>query len=219
MKIIYLFLATTLLMGCTSTDLVGNWKNPDIDVFEPAKILIVGMTANTEARKKFENGLKKEYQSRGVEVVTSLELFDPTFTNVEKTEEELQAIEKQLVDDGFDSILFTKVIGVDTDYRLAQSYKDIDNTYKKFRDEYLSYQDIFYNPKYYEKFNTYHAETSLYCICATKERELIWKGYIDVFDPENVNKTVKDYINLVVFALEEQQLIGLKTNNEKSGSL
>jgi len=50
-----------LLMGCSSTSLVTNWKNPDIVIFDANKVLIVGMTPNNEARIKFESKLKGEF--------------------------------------------------------------------------------------------------------------------------------------------------------------
>ena len=53
----------------------------------------------------------------------------------------------------------------------------------------------------------YHTETAMYCICPTKDRELIWKGYIDVMDPESIRETVNDYVRLVIVVLDEQQLI------------
>lgn len=47
----------------------------------------------------------------------------------------------------------------------------------------------------------------MYCIYPTKKRELIWKGYLDITDPESINETVSDYVRLVIIVLEEQQLI------------
>ena len=47
----------------------------------------------------------------------------------------------------------------------------------------------------------------MYCICPTKDRELIWKGYIDVMDPQSISETVNDYVRLVIVVMEEQQLI------------
>ncbi len=43
-----------LILGCSSAELVENWKNPDIVLFDASKVLIVGMTHNDEARAKYE---------------------------------------------------------------------------------------------------------------------------------------------------------------------
>jgi hypothetical protein len=77
------------------------------------------------------------------------------------------------------------------------------------------YQDIYYNPEYYDEYTVYHAETSLYCICPTKDRELIWKGYIDIIAPQSIEETVNDYVNLVLLILEKEMLINQKLLKEE----
>lgn len=208
MKHLWLFLFI-LLLGCSSTHLIKDWKNPDIDSYQPTKVLIVGMTPNIEARKDFEQKLKNEYALRGIESVMSLELFDSSLTTDRMTEQELKELETSLINDGFDTVLFTKVIGTKDKIVYRKNYDDFDETYKRFKEDFLRYQDVFYNPDYYDEYTIYHAETSLYCICPTKDRELIWKGEIDIVDPLSIDTTVKDYINLLMAVLEERQLINL----------
>jgi hypothetical protein len=213
MKNLLSILLIFILVSCSSTQLVNNWKNPDIDIFEPTKILIIGMTSNKSARKKFEKQFKEEYLSRGIEATTSLEMFGKSFTKDKKSEAALKEMENKLINDGFNSILFTKVIGVEDKIIFSEKYDDFENTHRQFRDDYYDNQDIYYNRNYYQKYKVYHAETSLYCICSGKDRELIWKGYIDIIDPGSVKATIDDYINLVLFVLEEQQLINKKVED------
>lgn len=196
-----------LIFGCSTTELVENWKNPDIEQYNPNKVLLVGMTANLDARQQFEQQLQEEYKVRGIEAVMSSTYFEPTFTASKKTEEELLALEGQLIMDGFDTILFTKVIGVEDNIIYKSNYDGYDSTYRKFSEDYLMYQDAYYNPDYYEDYTVYHTETAMYCICPTKGRSLIWKGYIDIMDPETISETVNDYVRLMVVVLDEQQLI------------
>ncbi|MDG1730393.1 MAG: hypothetical protein P8K68_08805 [Algibacter sp.] len=200
-----------LIFSCSSTELVKNWKNPDIIEYNPNKVLVVGMTSNLKARQKFEKQLQEEYISRGIEAVMSSDFFEPNFTSEKKTEEELRALEGDLIMDGFDTVLFTKVIGVEDRIIYKKNYDGFDSTHRRFTEDYLMYQDAFYNEDYYEEYTVYHTETAMYCICPTKDRELIWKGYIDVMDPQSINETVNDYVRLVIVVLEEQQLISLKT--------
>jgi hypothetical protein len=157
------------------------------------------MTSNKTARRQFEKQFKEEYLSRGMEAVTSLEMFGKSFTEGKKTEAALKEMENKLINDRFNSILFTKIIGVEDRILFSEEYND-----------YYDNQDIYYNRNYYQKYKVYHAETSLYCICSEKDRDLIWKGYIDIIDPDSVKGTIDNYINLVLFVLEEQQLINKK---------
>ena len=207
MKIIRTIAICLLMISCTTTELVDYWKNPDIDSYSPEKVLIVGMTSNLEARQKFEKQLQLEYATRGIESVQSIEYFEPSFTNDKKSDEDLKALESTLIKDGFDTILLTKVIGVEDIIEYKEGYNDYDDTYKKFREDFLKYQDVYYNPDYYKEYTVYHTETTMYCICPTKDRELIWQGYIDITDPQSVNETLNDYVRLIVVVLEELQLI------------
>lgn len=196
-----------LALSCSSLEFNDFWKNPDIDTYSPNKVLIVGMTSNKKARQQFENGLKEAYELRGVEAITSSEFLRASFTSEKKTEEDLNVLEDKLIDEGFDTILLTKVIGVEDKIAYKTNYKNFDPGYTKFKEDYLKYQDAYYNPDYYEEFSIYHTETSMYCICPDNPRELIWKGYIDVTDPKSITDTVNEYVRLVVIILEEEQLI------------
>lgn len=196
-----------LIFGCSTTELVDNWKNPDVDQYYPNKVLVVGMTSNLLARQQFERQLKEEFNSRGIDAVMSSDFLEPAFTSTKKTEDELKALEGKLIIDGFDSVLFTKVIGVEDKIIYKTDYDGYDSTHRRFREDYLMYQDAFYNPDYYNEYTVFHTETSMYCICPTKDRELIWKGYIDIMDPESIDETVNDYVRLVIVVLDEQQLI------------
>lgn len=195
------------IWGCSSTTLVENWKNPDIVLFDAQKVLIVGMTQNEFARKNFEGKLQKEFDKRDVEAMRSLDVFDVSFTETKKTEQELDEVEQNLLDKGFDAILFTKIIGYENRESFRKNIASWGNYKGRFNEDYLRHQDIYYDDEYYDKFTVYHAETTLYCICEGKERALIWRGSIDIMDPVDINKTVDDYVKLVVLAMEEQDLI------------
>ncbi len=202
-------------MGCSSAELVENWKNPDIVLFDASKVLIVGMAQDEQARTDFESNLKREFDNRGVEAMRSIDLFDVEFTNSEKSEKELDEVERRLLDKDFDAILFTKIIGFEDVQTFRRRMSELNNYYGRFKDDYLGHQGIYYEGDYYDSFTIYHAETSLYCICEGKERSLIWRGSIDITDPKDIDKTVKDYVKLVVLAMEEQDLIFRKEDRNE----
>lgn len=210
-----LLLLLFIVIGCSSASLVENWKNPDIVIFDAQKVLIVGMTQNEMARDNFERKLQKEFDKRGIATMRSLDVFDVSFTDSRKTEKELDEVEKNLLDKGFDAILFTKITGSEDRESFMKTMTKWDNYQGRFNEDYLRYQEIYYDQGYYDKFTVYHAETTLYCICEGKERAMIWRGSIDITDPINIEKTVKDYIKLVVLAMEEQDLIFRKESSDE----
>ncbi|WP_431165522.1 hypothetical protein [Tenacibaculum halocynthiae] len=205
-----LLLITISLNSCNTAQLIEQWKNPEIDSLSISKVLIVGLTPNIETRKKFENQLKKELESRGIEAVISLDVFESSFRVEKKSKEELKVIENILTANYFDAVLLSKVKGVEDRIIYSKNYISKESLDIKFKEDYYNHQEIIENPKYYEKYKIYNAETSVYCICPTKDRELIWKGSIDIIDPRSVDKTIDDYINLLMIALEEQNLLRKK---------
>ncbi len=216
MKLGIIFCALFLL-SCSSTHLVSNWKNPEYVLFDAYQVLIVGMTQNEENRIRFETKLQKEFNKRGIEAIRSVDLFDVALTSSQKSEEELSKVEQQLLDKGFDAILLTKIVGSENRQSLKRKMIDINDIYGKFKDDYLQHQGIYYETDYYDEYTVYHAETSLYCICVDKERELIWRGGIDITDPVDIDKSMKDYVKLVTIALEEQDIIFRKELSELDG--
>lgn len=204
-----------ILFGCNTTQLKDQWKNPDIDRYSPTKVFVVGLTANREARQKFENELKIQLEQRGAQAVMSLDFLEPESRTDNMSETELQQLESSLTDAGFDTVLISKIIGVEDKISYKSNYRDQLETNKNFKDDFLMYQDQFYNPEYYDEYTIYHAETAMYCICPTEERSLIWKGFINITDPVSIDKTVTEYANLVIAILEAQQLVLPITNTDK----
>ena len=205
-----------ILFSCSSAQLVSTWKNPDIVIFDAYKVLIVGMTPNEDAREIFETRMRREFKRQDIEAMRSIDLFDVAFTDSARSEEEMDEVEQLLLDRDFDAILFTKVLGSESVQSFRQRMAELDSYYGKFSDDYLSHQDIYYDTDYYDQYMLYHVETSLYCICVGKERELIWRGAIDVTDPMDLKKTVDDYIKLLVLAMGEEDIIFRKELEEPS---
>ncbi|MBR9846060.1 MAG: hypothetical protein GYB35_08125 [Algicola sp.] len=201
----FLIFIVILISSCSSSQLSESWKNPDIDIYEPYKVLVVGLTSDTVARQQFENKLKNELELRDSEAILSVNILKAD----KMTEADLDALESQLLQDGYDTILLTKVIGIEDKVSNAKVKQDFWDTHKEFKDDYLKHQDIYNNPDYYNKYKVYKAETSMYCICPTKDRQLIWKGNISITDPQSqsIEKTINDYVRLVIVVLEEEQLI------------
>ena len=210
-----LCIAALFLSGCSPVSLVENWKNPDIVIFNAQKVLIVGMAPDEKAREKFESKLSKEFEKRNIESMRSLDVFDVAFTNSPRTEKELDDFEQTLLNKDFDAILFTKIVGSEDKESFIKTLNSLDYHQGRFNDDYMKHQGIYYEDNYYDKFTIYHAETTLYCICEGKERSIIWRGSIDITDPKDIEKTIDDYIKLVVIALEDQDLIFRKKSTDE----
>lgn len=217
-KIPYLFVLLTLY-SCSSVTLVESWKNPDIVLFHAFKVLVVGLSADEEAREYFEGEMVREFTQRDVDAMRSIDLFDVEFTTAVSSESELDEVEQQLLDKDFDAILFTKVVGVENHRTFRQQIKDMDSYHQTFSENYLWSREQVLDQEMERSFPVYHVETSLYCICPGKERELIWRVLVDVTDPKDVDSVVDEYVRLLVAAMEEQDLIFFKPIPNESTSL
>ena len=202
-----IILISLFLFGCSSAQLVSTWKNPDYVIFDAYKVLVVAMTSNEDAQVTFETKMKRQFTRRNIEAVRSIDLFDVEFTSIQRTQDELDEVEQLLLDRDFDAILLTKVLGSENKQSFRNRMANIDSYYGKFREDYISNQDVYYDADFYDQYTVYHAETSLYCICVGKERELIWQGAVEITDPIDLKKTIDDYVKLVVLAMGEQDIL------------
>lgn len=207
--IFYCFVSSVLLLltSCTSSDLVENWKNPDIDTFAAEKVLVLAMTNDVDNRKRFEERLVDQLQKKGVQAVVSDQFFDKNYTERPHTQEELDLLENAMLEEGYDAILVSKIIGAEDRKTLLQSYDGFDTLFNSFEEDYYTNQKMYTDDEYVEVYTVYQAESALYCICPTKDREIIWKGGIEITQPESTRKAIKDYINVLLWVLEEQELL------------
>ena len=196
-----------LVSGCSSVRLESSEKDSDIVLFHSNKLLVVGMSSDPASREAFESRLRDAFQARGVETVRSIDLFDVAFIESERSEQELDEFERQLLDRDFDAILLTKVIGSATRATLRKKIREVGESYDRFSEDYLLHQGIYFDRSYYELATDFYTETSLYCICEGKERDLIWRAGILISNPKNIDKVVSDYVGMLLKEMENLQLI------------
>jgi len=197
-----------VLSSCSSTRLVDQWKSPDNPVFEANKILVVGMSPSTDSRRIFEDEMATVIENEGNSIaVRSVDFFEHSFTISKKTEFELNEIEDQLLQAGFDAIILSKVVGSENKTSLIKAINNLNQNFSNFREDYYVNQEIYNERDQIETSTIYHTETALYCICPGKERELIWRGSVDLINPQKTEKSIKDYVKLITNTFEDQQLI------------
>lgn len=201
------FIMLCSFSSCKDATLVENWKSPEIERFQAQKVLVLAISSDLENRAFFEERLVKQLLNKGVNATNSDVLFNTHFTTRPRAEIELQAIEEDMLRAGYDAILVSKVIGSENKSTLLESYVDFNNTFKSFGEDYLSNQAIFNKNERIENYTVYHAQTVLYCICPEKERQVIWRAAIDVTKVDTSKKAIKDYIKMLLWALEDRNLL------------
>ncbi|GFZ76213.1 hypothetical protein GCM10011531_01350 [Aquaticitalea lipolytica] len=210
MKIILSVLTVLFLVSCSSTRIVDTWTNQEHLNYKPKKVLIVGVTENLTARRLFESKLKDEFTARGINAVESYNVFKPTFTNAKQTEEEIDEEVKRVSNNGFDSVLISAVKGVDEKVTYSGDAYRTNYYWRRFGRYYYLYQDVYFDRGYYEKYNVYHIEASLYNLKENNDKSLVWVASYDIVDPNTINTTINDYVNAIIKSLEKENIISNK---------
>ena len=213
MKITMLYFSTIiltiLLVGCGSAKVTQQYKSSDTDYFEANKVLVVGISADKNLRRSFEDRMISSLKKENVIAVKSIDFFEQSFTDNKKSIKELNKIENQLLAAGFDAILFTKITGQQSKVTMVDAYRNFSKSNQTFEDYYYSNQHVYFKEQQ-ERYQVYTTETSLFCICPGKERELLWRGEIELVDSANLNRNVSTYINALFKNLKENNLLLLK---------
>ena len=206
-KIIYAFGLLLLVLSCSSTKMVDSWKSQEYNNYRPKKVLIVGVTENLTARKKFESQLKIELKNRGVNAVESYDVFTPTFTSLKQTEEDIQKEVEKIHNNGFDAVLISAVKGVNEKTTYTGDRFVTDYYWRRFGRYYYLYQDVYFDRGYYNKYKIYNIEASLYNLKENNDKSLIWVASYNIVDPSTINTTVNDYVKAIIKSLENEGII------------
>lgn len=206
LKYLSLIIVLTIIAGCSTTKLVQQYKNPETGVFIANKVLVVGITADKELRRSYEKKMVESLDKYDVVAVKSIDFFEKSFTDHKKSLEQLNEIEKRLLDADFDAILFTSVVGQESRVTLVDSYRNFARSYQTFEDYYYGNQHLYFKEQQ-ERYQVYTTETSLFCICPGKERELLWRGEIEVVDANKVDRNIKSYMTVLFKSFKENNLL------------
>jgi hypothetical protein len=186
---------------------VDSWKNKEITSFQPQKLLVIGMTENLTARKIFEERLKGQFIKHGIHAYESSVAIDQSFTTSKRSEEEIEAMKEKLLQEGFDAVAITAIVGVDDKREYSSGYYTFGYNWYRFGRYYYRFQNVYYTPDYYSDYKVYHVETSIYNIGEDEDKSLVWVGAFDITDPVNITSTVDDYVVRIITQLEREQLI------------
>lgn len=193
-----------LFVGCSSINLVEQYTNPAVHNLNIRKVLVIGMTPNKDIRRIFEKKVAAELSKQQVIAVKSIDFFEKSFTENQKSESELNQIQAQLAAAKFDAVLLAKVTGQEEKVAVTQAYRNLLRDFDSFTEDYYTNQEI-YTSQESESYVLYHTETSLYCLCPG-ERQILYKASIDIVDTEGIDKNINDYIKVLFKNLEVNKI-------------
>lgn len=211
MKYFLIILCFIVLTACSTARLVETHSPYRPEKPKIEKILIIGMTPLTEFRESFENRLQKEFKKQNVEAVTSISVLDGKLTPGDSTEQQLDNLEKYLLKEGFNTVLLSKIVLVESHTDLRSSLYNLKGSYRSFKSDYYSNQGIFLEDDVDSDSKIYHTETSIYTLPENRQRELLWQGEIDLKNPKKVRKSIRQYVDLLISSLKWDGVLPSKT--------
>ncbi len=206
MKKLTALVLTVLIFGCSSSRLVDDYLDGNSQHFQAKKVLILGVTLDSVMQRQFEYSLQQALEVEGVVAIKSVDFFPTSFSGSNQTEEDLQHIENQLFNTDFDAVIFSKLTGQSSQLSIGQSYRNLSKSWESFRDHYGTNASV-YSLEEVEEYPVYFTETSLYCVCPQRERDLIWRGKINIVNPSGSASVIRDYVKLIVKTLKSHNLL------------
>jgi hypothetical protein len=198
-KVAAVLVGLTVLAGCASTQLVGNWKDPNYTA-RAKKILVLGMARTEGIKAQYENTLSATLKAEGVDAVPAGQLV-PHDGEVKK-EDIRAAIEGQ----GFDAVLVTRLVAERQEQRYIPGtpYVAPHPYYHGFYDYYMSTYPMVYGPGYLVNDRIVNLETNVY---ETQQGKLIWAVTSETFNPENINREIASLAKLITQQMKKDGVI------------
>lgn len=192
-----LLAAVFALVGCSTTNrLVSQWSNPAYTAPPFHRILVGGSGGESAIRRNLEDEFVAQLRTAGMDAVPSYRYIpdDPNFD-----EPRLKKVAKEA---SADAVIFARSVGMEQQAEYYPGYYPY-TSFGFFGPHFGASWYGLYGPsvRYY---NVYTSETTLYDVA---KNELVWTGTVRTYDPYNVDGAIKNYVETVLKALEEKQLL------------
>jgi hypothetical protein len=179
--------------GCASTQVVHEWRNPELASAQRfKKIMVTDISRQPGIRRSFEDEFVLRLKAAGVDAVPSYR-----FISEDGPVEEPRRREA-LAQAGADAALVTRLVRVEQMYPVSPYYYYPPPPRGFYRGPWYGY----YGPPPYP-YEVYVSETSLY---DTSRNELVWSGTVEA-SPTGVSEDIPRYVTAVIEALQKQGLV------------
>jgi len=197
-----------VLAACAGPTMVGDWVNPNFKGPAFQKILVMGISPDSNVRRIFEDQFVAELRGRNIDAVAS---YRETQNDGELSEDQVQEIMRKT---GTGAVVVTRVARVDRE-TLVSPGSTRTTTFGPGRDYWGGHRhDSFYGlyrsawtthiPPTVHEFDVYTLETNLWSVDGN---ELVWSGTTESLAPSNVFREIEQLIGLVIDAWIKRGLI------------
>lgn len=198
---IFVLTATVALTGCSTTKmLVSEWSNPGYRAASFKRIMVGALGGQTSIRRNFEDQFVTQLRANGVDAVASYH-YAPGDDRID--EAKLKEAAKAA---GADAALIVRSVNVEEKTEVGPSYYPTPAFGIFGRHLSASWYGLYGAPSVH-RYNVYTSEVTLYQLA---KNEVVWTGTVQTTELENVNSAIRNYVETVIKALNEQNLLGTK---------
>lgn len=207
-RILTVITALVILAGCSTTSLVGSWRDPRFQGPPIRKVLVIGINEDRNARRIFEDEFARQLGARGVEAVASYTLI-PQDGKVPET-----AVTAAVRESGAEAILMTRVVESTTETAVMPGRVQTTVSPTLGRRSSLGFHPTFYGhysavwttytPPTVTQFTVWTLETDLWSV---SQEQPVWSGVTRSTEGSNINRDIGDLVEVIANALAEEKLI------------
>ncbi len=186
------------LAGCaTGSQIVSEWRNPAYGTGLFKRVMVAGLGGETSVRRNFEDEFLVQLRAAGVDALPSYQYVSEDQAVDENKLK--QAAQKA----GADALLFARSVRVESKTEASTGFYPY-TSFGWWGDHFgAGWSGVFGAPSVY-RYNEYTSETTLYDL---GKNEVVWTGTIKTTEPENVRTAIRSYVEAVMKALDEKNLI------------
>ncbi len=187
---LYAFILALSLGGCAATSTVSVWQDDTFTGPPFDNLLVVGVSGKPGNRQIFESEFVKAVIASGKNATASLTMI-PGATKLSR-----ESVKAVIADTGFDAVLVTRMVGVDT----RDSYVAPEPYYRTYNGYYNTIYEYAYQPGYYHSYSVYHIETNVY---DAESEALVWTMRSEAVAPDSVTEVVASLTKQIIARLSK----------------
>lgn len=193
--------ATLALAGCSATrPVVSEWSHPGYSSASFKRIMVGGVDRKTSIRRIFEDEFVAQLRSAGIDAL-------PSYRHIPEDEKIEEAKIKQAAQQaGADAVILARAVSIEQKTDYGPSYYPVP-VFGIFGSHGGAMWSGPYGAPSPHRYDVYTSETTLYDL---SKNELVWTATVKTAEPDNTNTATKRYVEAIIKALNEKNLLGTK---------
>ena len=190
-----------VLAGCSTANfIVSEWRNPAYVAPVFKTVMVGGLSEQTSVQRNFEDEFLTQLKAAGVDVLPSYRYL-PDDEKIDDAK--LRQVARKA---GADALIVARPVKVEQKTEYGPSYYPTPSI-GIFGGHVAGVWQVPYGAPSITRYTEYTSEATLYDLA---KDEIVWTATLRTSERENLNSAVKLYVESVINALKEKNLLGVK---------